>query len=141
MVMHTLPADLIKNPMLRLVPLKGARAAGEGRLVVLAPASARALAVYLRARRHHRLADSDWVWLGTRGRGGLRNTGLRMILVRRAEQAGYTGVTPHQFRHTFGPHVSPEAKNCWTTWPMKAWCSSSISQKSVCRPGINRPGC
>jgi len=41
MVMHTLPADLIKNPMLRLVPLKGARAAGEGRLVVLAPASAR----------------------------------------------------------------------------------------------------
>ncbi len=24
-----------------------------------------------------------------------------MILVRRAEQAGYTGVTPHQFRHTF----------------------------------------
>jgi len=101
MVMHTLPADLIKNPMFRLVPLKGARAAGEGRLVVLAPASARALAVYLRARRHHRLADSDWVWLGTRGRGGLRNTGLRMILVRRAEQAGYTGVTPHQFRHTF----------------------------------------
>jgi integrase len=24
-----------------------------------------------------------------------------MILVRRAEQAGYTGVTPHQFGHTF----------------------------------------
>ena len=37
MVMHTLPADLIKNPVFRLVPLKGARAAGEGRLVMLAP--------------------------------------------------------------------------------------------------------
>jgi hypothetical protein len=24
-----------------------------------------------------------------------------MMLLRRAEQAGYTGVTPHQFRHTF----------------------------------------
>jgi integrase/recombinase XerD len=101
MVMYTLPADLIRNPVFRLVPLKGARAAGEGRLVVLAPASARALATYLRARRSHRLADSDWVWLGTRGRGPFGGTGIRKMLIRRAEQAGYTKVTPHQFRHTF----------------------------------------
>jgi site-specific recombinase XerD len=100
MVMHTLPADLIKNPVFRLVPLKGARAAGEGRLVMLAPATARALAVYLRARRHHKLADSDWVWLGTRNRGRLGNTGIRRMLIRRATEAGYSEVTP-QFRHTF----------------------------------------
>jgi integrase/recombinase XerD len=92
---------VIKNPLIRLVPLKSARAAGEGRLISLAPASARALAIYLRARRHHKRADSEWVWLGTRNRGRLQITGLRMILVRRAEQAGYMGVTPHQFRHTF----------------------------------------
>jgi site-specific recombinase XerD len=101
MVMYTLPADVIKNPFIRLVPLKGARAAGEGRLIALAPASARALAIYLRARRQHKLADSDWVWLGTRNRGRLQTTGLRLLLIRRAEQAGYQGVTPHQFRHTF----------------------------------------
>jgi len=101
MVMHTLPADLIKNPVFRLVPLKGARAAGEGRLVILAPSSARALAIYLRARRHHKLADSDWVWLGTRNRGRLGNTGIRKMLIRRAAEAGYSEVTPHQFRHTF----------------------------------------
>ena len=101
MVMHTLPADLTKNPVFRLVPLKGARAAGEGRLVMLAPATARALASYLRARRRHKLADSDWVWLGTRNRGRLGNTGIRKILIRRAAEAGYTDVTPHQFRHTF----------------------------------------
>jgi site-specific recombinase XerD len=88
MVMHTLPADVIRNPVFRLVPLKGARAAGEGRLVALAPASARALATYLRARRSHPLADSDWVWLGTRGRGRLQNTGIRLMLVRRAGQSG-----------------------------------------------------
>jgi cell wall-associated NlpC family hydrolase len=35
MVMHTLPADLLRNPVFRLVPLKGARNAGEGRLVSL----------------------------------------------------------------------------------------------------------
>ena len=45
MAMHTLPADVIRNPIFRLVPLKGARAAGEGRLVALAPVSARALAL------------------------------------------------------------------------------------------------
>jgi Phage integrase family len=101
MVMHALPADTIQNPVFRLVPLKGARAVGEGRLVMLAPATARALAMYLRARRHHPLADTDWVWLGTRGRGKLQGTGIRRILIRRAEQAGYAGVTPHQFRHTF----------------------------------------
>lgn len=99
MVMHGLPADIVKNPMFRLVPLKGARAVGEGRLVMLAPASARAFAIYLRVRRAHNLADSEWVWLGTRNRGKLGNTGLRLMLVRRAEQAGYTKVTPHQFRH------------------------------------------
>jgi hypothetical protein len=32
MVMHGMPADVIQNPVFRLVPLKGARAAGEGRL-------------------------------------------------------------------------------------------------------------
>ena len=101
MVMHTLPADVIKTPLIRLVPLKGARAAGEGRLISLAPASARALAIYLRARRRHRLAGSDWLWLGIRGTGKLQQTGLRKMLIRRAEEAGYTGVTPHQFRHTF----------------------------------------
>ena len=101
MVMSMLPADVIKNPVFRLVPLKGARAVGEGRLVVLAPSSSRALAIYLRARRDHPLADSDWVWLGTHGRGRFQNTGIRKMLIRRAEQAGYVGVTPHQFRHTF----------------------------------------
>jgi site-specific recombinase XerC len=96
MVMHSLPADVIKNRLIRLVPLKGARAAGEGRCISLAPASARALAVYLRARRRHKLADSDWVWLGTGNRGRLRETGLRLVLVRRAERiiAGYAPDAP-----------------------------------------------
>lgn len=101
MTMHTLPADVIRNPVFRLVPLKGARAEGQGRLVSLAPASARVLAVYLRARRNHKLADLDAVWLGTRNQGPLGYTGLRLMLIRRAEEAGYEMVRPHQFRHTF----------------------------------------
>jgi len=101
MVMHGLPGDVIRQPLFRLVPIKGAREAGEGRLVMLSPASARALATYLRIRRHHKLAGTEWVWLGTRGRGRFSNTGIRKMLIRRAAEAGYEGVRPHQFRHTF----------------------------------------
>jgi len=85
MVMHSLPADVIKTPLTRLVPLKSARAAGRDGSSPW-PRPAPALTVYLRARRHHRLADCDWVWLGTRGKGRLQETGLRKLLVRRAEQ-------------------------------------------------------
>jgi integrase/recombinase XerD len=62
MTMSALPDDLIRNPVIRVVPVKGARASGQGRLVLLTPSSARAFAVYLRVRRSHRFADSDWVW-------------------------------------------------------------------------------
>jgi site-specific recombinase XerD len=101
MMMYALSADVIREPVIRVVPLKSARASAEGRPVLLAPASARALATYLRARRSHRLAASDAVWLGTRNRGQFKTTGIRKMLERRAAEAGYTGVTPHQFRHTF----------------------------------------
>jgi site-specific recombinase XerD len=141
MVMHTLPADVTKNPLVRLVPLKAARAAGEGRLIALAPASARALAVYLRARRHHALADSEWVWLGTRNRGRLQETGLRMMLVRRAEQApgvtvytaGNTKPPASPLVHQVGGHLPRSNKGTSADKPGKA----AASQVPV--PG-RRPG-
>jgi integrase/recombinase XerD len=49
-----LPVDLIARPYVRVVPLKGARAEEEGRIVPLSAATARAIAVYLRARSRHR---------------------------------------------------------------------------------------
>jgi integrase len=74
----------------------------EGRIVALAPATARAIVAYLRARRGHRLAASPALWLGTRNRGALGGSGLYRMLIRRAEQAGYDpDVSPHKFRHTF----------------------------------------
>jgi integrase len=106
MVMHTLPADLTKNPVFRVIPLKGARESGEGRLVSLSPSAARALAVYLRARRHHKLADSDWVWLGTRGRGRFANTGIRKMLVRRR-----AGGVPGRDTAPVPPHIQRRLAN------------------------------
>jgi|SRR5579875_304611 len=97
-----LSTDLITRPFVRVVPLKGARDSGEGRIVPLSPRTARALLTYLRARRAHRRADSPALWLGTRNRGAMTGSGLYRMLQRRAEQAGYDpAVHPHQFRHTF----------------------------------------
>jgi len=95
-----LPVDVIAQPFVRVVPLKGARASTEGRIVPLSPATARALVAYLRARRGHRLAASPALWLGTRNRGALTGSGLYRMLIRRAGQAGYApDVSPHKFRH------------------------------------------
>jgi integrase/recombinase XerD len=48
-----LPADLIARPYIRVVPLKGARAADEGRIVPLTLATAKAIVMYLRVRQSH----------------------------------------------------------------------------------------
>jgi len=103
MQMEDLPLDLVVDRLIRVVPLKGARADDSGRLVPLSHATARAIAAYLRARRQHRQKSSPYVWLGLRGGGPMDGMGLYRMLQRRADQAGYDPrqVHPHMFRHTF----------------------------------------
>jgi integrase/recombinase XerD len=98
-----LPADLIARPYIRVVPLKGARAADEGRIVPLTLATAKAIVVYLRARQSHGQAQtSPALWLATRNRGPVTGNGVWRMVKRRAEQAGYEpSVYPHMFRRTF----------------------------------------
>jgi integrase len=63
--MADLPLDLIATPYVRVVPLKGARAEEEGRIVPLTPATAQAILAYVRARRGHPKVDtSPALWLG-----------------------------------------------------------------------------
>lgn len=91
----------LNQGLLQVVPLKDARAAGEGRIIPLQPKTVIALTRYLRAREHHKLSDSGWLWLGSRNRGHLTYSGLYRMINRRAKDAGYDSVSPHQFRHTF----------------------------------------
>ena len=58
-----------------------------------------ALDRYLRVRKTHRLADSEWLWLARKG--PLTSSGLGQMLERRGEAAGLGRVHPHQLRHTF----------------------------------------
>lgn len=67
-------------------------------------AATAALDGYLRARTRFLnerpdLAESRALWLGPRG--ALANSGIYQMVVRRAKQAGITGVHPHLFRHGF----------------------------------------
>ncbi|WP_106430292.1 MULTISPECIES: tyrosine-type recombinase/integrase [Actinomycetes] len=97
----TLEKDFLflEQGLSRVVPLKDARAAGEGRIIPLQPKTVVALTRYLRVRETHKLSKEPGLWLGTRGRAKLTYSGLYRMLKRRAEQAGYEGTGAHPWRN------------------------------------------
>jgi site-specific recombinase XerD len=75
---------------------------GKGRRARSAPfglETKKALRNYLRTRRRHPYADRPELWLGRLG--PLKFEALKMMLDRRALQAGIGHIHAHQFRHTF----------------------------------------
>lgn len=75
---------------------------GKGRRPRVCPfgrKTAKAIDRYLRVRGHRGDAESEWLWLGKRGR--LTDTGVEQVVKRRAAQAGLVGVHPHLFRHSY----------------------------------------
>lgn len=61
--------------------------------------AAQALDRYERARRRHRYAALDWLWIAQKGR--LSPSGVAQVVKRRSKLAGIDHVNPHRFRHTF----------------------------------------
>ena len=74
---------------------KGARE----RIVPFSPHTAVAIDNYLRARRRHKYAGSEYLWLGV-GRPRWDYPGLYYALRGRAEAAGVEDFHPHRLRHT-----------------------------------------
>lgn len=74
---------------------KGARE----RIVPFSTYTAVAIDNYLRARRRHKCAGSEYLWLGV-GRPRWDYPGLYYALKGRAEAAGIEGFHPHRLRHT-----------------------------------------
>lgn len=72
---------------------------GKGRVVPFGPQTVRAVDRYIRARRTHRLAGTDVLWLGDRGKA-FSYYGLHKALGERAARAGIKGFRPHTLRHT-----------------------------------------
>ena len=67
--------------------------------------TAHALRRYLRFRRMHKDAESEWLWLGLSGR--FSAAGLDQMLERRGIAAGIGHVNAHTFRHTW-THIMKE---------------------------------
>jgi integrase/recombinase XerD len=72
---------------------------GKGRVVPFGPEVALSMDRYLRARAGHRLAASDALWLGDRGKQFTYDA-LHKTLGERAKAAGIEGFHPHRLRHT-----------------------------------------
>lgn len=72
---------------------------GKGRSVPVGPQVAQAIDRYVRARRKHRLAESDDLWLGDRGKK-FSYDALHKTLRMRADKAGIERFHPHLLRHT-----------------------------------------
>lgn len=72
---------------------------GKGRAVPFGPQTAQAIDRYRRKRATHRLADTDALWLGDRGKG-FSYDGLYVALTARARAGGVDGFHPHRLRHT-----------------------------------------
>lgn len=72
---------------------------GKGRSVPFGPQTTRAIDRYVRARRTHRLASTDALWLGDRGKAFTYDA-LHKSLALRARMANVDGFHPHRLRHT-----------------------------------------
>ena len=72
---------------------------GKGRTVPFGPNTGQAIDRYIRTRRTHRLADTDALWLGDRGKP-FSYYGLHKALRERASAAGIDRFHPHLLRHT-----------------------------------------
>lgn len=68
------------------------------RAVPFGAKTGKALSRYMRARAKHPLADSPFLWLGSRQKP-LTSSGLYQMIERRCEQAGIARIHPHQLRH------------------------------------------
>lgn len=71
---------------------------GKGRVVPFGAQTAQAIDRYLRVRRTHRLASTQALWLGDRGKD-FTYDGLHTSLKMRAALAGVEGFHPHLLRH------------------------------------------
>lgn len=94
--------DVFVNKHYLRVTLKG----GNQFLAPIGKKAAAALDRYIRARKKHKAAASEWLWLPIKARenklGEIRldRSGIQAMIERRAEQAGLLHANPHKFRRT-----------------------------------------
>ncbi|MFM9604196.1 tyrosine-type recombinase/integrase [Streptomyces turgidiscabies] len=128
----------LQNHTLLVVPLKSQRNSQDGRPIPLQPSTVKALQRYIRVRANtHRMANPnspdhvEWLWLGTRNRGELSYQGLRRVVKKVANQAGYDPklVTPHSFCHTWCDDLLSAGVSGENVMAIRGWKSASMLRR------------
>ena len=100
------------------------------RLVAFGTATRKALRQYLAAREKHphELADSDWLWLGGKGRP-LTSSGAYQVFERRSRQAGTRALHPHMLRHARAHDAMSHGMSDGDVLTMFGWSSRQMLQR------------
>lgn len=100
---------------------------GHTRAVRFGATTAVAIDRYLRLRRGHRYAESEWLWMGQRGR--LEYSALAVMLAKRSEAAGLSRIHAHQFRHSFAHQFLAAGGNETDLQRLAGWRSPSMLRR------------
>jgi site-specific recombinase XerD len=100
--------------------------------------TARDLSRYLKARQRRADADSQWLWLGKKGR--LTENGIAQVLKRRGQEAGLDGrLHPHLFRHTFAHQMLAKGMQESDLMRLAGWRSRQMVGRYGARPRTSAP--
>ncbi len=119
--MHT--ADLDRDAQVAFVVGKGRRP----RACPYGNKAAQALDRFMRVRARHTHANTDWLWVGKRGR--VTDSGLRQMLERRAELAGIDHIHPHMLRHSYAHNFLSAGGNEGDLMMLAGWRSRQMLQR------------
>lgn len=125
-------ADLDRDAQIAFVVGKGRRP----RACPYGAKAAQALDRYLRLRKVHLRADSEWLWLGKKGR--VTDSGLRQMVQRRATEAGIGHIHPHQLRHTYAHSFLAEGGNEGDLMMLAGWRSRQMLQRYAAATAADR---
>lgn len=103
---------------------------GRGRACPFGSKTARALDCYVRVRAKHPGAGEKWLWLSRRenvdGSYRLTSSGVRLLVMRRAREAGIRNVHPHMLRHVFAPRWLADGGNDSDLMRLAGWRSREM---------------
>jgi site-specific recombinase XerD len=100
---------------------------GRERALPFGRRTGQALDQYLRARARHAHGDSEWFWIGRKGR--VTDSGIAQLLRRRGREAGIDGLHAHLFRHTFAHLWLREGGGETDLMRLAGWRSRAMLQR------------
>ncbi|HRK44162.1 MAG TPA: tyrosine-type recombinase/integrase [Nocardioides sp.] len=112
---------------------------GKGRVVPFGPEVALSLDRYLRLRSGHRLAATDALWLGDRGKR-FSYDALHKTLGERAKAAGIEGFHPHRLRHTAAHRWLAAGGSESGLMAVAGWARPDMLMRYTKGPGIRPRG-